>query len=89
MTDCAGCRTSVDSGPGGAIRSGARCFHLPCAPAALLAEAQEEYDAILRKGVRYFLEKYSVGGRESVPPVAQFLELGSALATERAHRTSG
>ncbi|MFZ0891113.1 MAG: hypothetical protein WB778_08575 [Thermoplasmata archaeon] len=86
MTDCAGCGLAIDSDLRPAIRSGSQRFHLPCAPAALLAEAQEEYDAILRKGLRYFLEKYHAGPTESKSPGPQFIELGSALAAERTRR---
>jgi hypothetical protein len=86
MTNCAECGAAIDLDARPAIRAGAQCFHLTCAPAALLAGAQEEYEAILRKGVRYFLEKYHPGPLDSTAPGSEFLAFGSALAAERARR---
>ncbi|MFZ3356165.1 MAG: hypothetical protein WA549_05325 [Thermoplasmata archaeon] len=88
MTNCADCGAVIGSDPRPAIRSGPQSYHLTCAPAALLAEAQDEYEAILRKGVRYFLEKYHVGPTEAAHPGPQFVALGSAIATERTRRAS-
>jgi hypothetical protein len=88
MTSCAGCAGDVDPHaalPG--IRSGSEVYHLACAPTALLDSASEEYRAIVRKGVRYFVEKFGE------PPSGgdlgtRFLDLGRAVEAERVRRGS-
>jgi hypothetical protein len=86
MTMCAACQQPIDEDQPSAIRSGEVQFHLACAPASLLAEVYEEYEAILRKGVRYFVEKYRAGPVDATRPGPQFIELGSALEAERSRR---
>jgi len=53
----------------------------------LVELASEEYRAILRKGVRYFLEKYSGPPGTNPDLGVEFLELGKAVEAERALRT--
>jgi hypothetical protein len=86
MTDCLGCGAalSVDR-PG--LRSEAGPFHLPCAPSDLIEHASEEYRAIVRKGVSYFVQKYADAPTSLPDPGAEFLRLGNALEQERARRT--
>jgi hypothetical protein len=68
------------------FRSGDALYHVACAPTALLDSASEEFEAVLRKGIRYFVEKYS--GPEGPPgdPGARFLALGRAIEQERSRR---
>jgi hypothetical protein len=88
MTACAACAGAIE--PGGsrsALRSGERVYHVACAPTELLESASEEHRAIVRKGVRYFVEKYSAGP-EGDPDVGRsFVELGRAIDVERERRT--
>jgi hypothetical protein len=68
------------------LRSGGLYYHTPCAPEGLLLEASGEYEAILRKGVRYFVEKF---GEPPVPTegtVRRFVALGEAIQGERDRR---
>jgi hypothetical protein len=87
MTECAQCGRPVDSAsPSLGLRSGERVYHVACAPSELLDRAEEEHAAILRKGVRYFVEKYSLGPTPGPEVAGAFLELGRALESERARR---
>jgi len=88
MTNCSGCNRPVlssDAQP--ALRSGPEEYHLSCAPQAMLEAAAEEYRAIVRKGVRYFVEKYSVGAVETPEVGRRFSELGQAIEAESDRRT--
>ncbi|MGA8542242.1 MAG: hypothetical protein WB947_01670 [Thermoplasmata archaeon] len=90
MTGCTGCAGPLppaDSRP--TVRFEASVFHIACAPSALLESATEEYRAIVRKGVRYFVEKYSGPSPEGSDVGARFLELGHSLEAEQARRSSG
>jgi len=49
-------------------------------------QASEEYRAILRKGVRFFLEKYAGSPGTNPDLGVEFLELGKAVEAERARR---
>lgn len=87
MIVCATCAGPLPpSDPRSGIRSGNAIYHLACAPSALLESASEEYRAIVRKGVRYFLEKYGEPAAEGSDLGARFLELGHALEAERDRR---
>jgi hypothetical protein len=55
----------------------------------LVVSAAEEYRAILRKGVRYFVEKYSVDSVGVADIGARFLVLGQALESEIRRRPPG
>jgi hypothetical protein len=87
MVACAACGKPIPpdrSAP--AIRSGEAVYHLRCAPGQLIEGASEEYQAILKKGVRYFVEKYSSLPEPSADVGNDFLELGRAFEAEREHR---
>jgi len=87
MTGCAKCAEAAS--PAGArslVRSGDVVYHLECAPPELIESGSEEYRAILRKGVRYFVEKYAVDRPADPELGGRFLELGRALDAERARR---
>lgn len=87
MPVCATCGNSLlptDRQP--AIRSGEAAYHLRCAPSELLDSAAEEYHAILRKGVRYFLEKYAPAADAEADPANRFLALGRGIEEERERR---
>lgn len=87
MTACAKCGEPIQpSGPRAAIRSGDDVYHVACAPAALVESALEEYRAILRKGVRYFVEKYGTLPSADPDLGLHFLELGRALEAEQHRR---
>ena len=85
MSDCRACGRPM---PGSelAILSGTIPYHVACAPPELIDAASEEYRAILRKGVRYFLEKYGDPVAAEGDPGAAFLALGSAIEKERGKR---
>lgn len=74
--------------PRPAIRSEGEAYHLACAPPPLLESAAEEYRAIVRKGVRYFVGKYSCEPVEEAQLGERFLELGRALDAESLRRAS-
>jgi hypothetical protein len=87
MSACASCGGALDPTDSRSIlRVGTESYHLACAPLEVVDQAAEEYRAILRKGVRYFVEKYS----GPVPPTAdvgaQFLSLGRSVEEERERR---
>jgi hypothetical protein len=85
MDACAVCGQSPsDTRP--AFRSGGSIYHLACAPTDFLESAAEEYRAILRKGIRYFVDKYSVRGSETAEPGPVFAQLGPAIEAERERR---
>lgn len=86
MTGCAVCGASVDGASSPGFRADGATYHLGCAPIRLIEVASEEYRAIVRKGVRYFVEKY--GAEDSVPDEAgaRFVSLGHAIEAERARR---
>jgi hypothetical protein len=84
---CGSCGRPISAeGSPPALRSGDLYFHTPCAPDELLHDASGEYEAVLRKGVRYFVEKF---GEPPVPvegTVRRFLALGEAIQAERDRR---
>ncbi|HTW39257.1 MAG TPA: hypothetical protein VMF04_00100 [Thermoplasmata archaeon] len=85
MTDCVACgQPTSDARP--SIRAGSLVYHVACAPPELLDAASEEYRAILRKGVRYFLEKYAEPESPATDPGPAFLRLGQAIEAERGKR---
>ncbi len=86
MATCAGCGQPIERSSTEAIRTGEQAFHLSCAPLPLLDDAREEYEAILRKGVQYFVEKYHVGSTDGSRPERLFIAMGAALEAERARR---
>ena len=87
MSACGACgRALPTSEDAPTIHGGSGSFHLGCAPPDLVVAASEEYRAIVRKGVRYFVEKYSSSVGEGGDLGARFLDLGRALESERARR---
>ncbi|MGI0071900.1 MAG: hypothetical protein ACRECT_07570 [Thermoplasmata archaeon] len=87
MTRCAGCSKPLEPAVTEEIlRSGGDLYHLACVPGALLATAAEEYQAILRKGVRYFVDKYGDPAVEHDDLGDRFLRLGRAVEAERRRR---
>lgn len=89
MTACGGCRRELDPATEPQfLRSADRVYHLPCAPAELLAAASEEYRAIVRKGIRYFVDKYEGPGVADPDVARKFLELGRSIDGEIARRSS-
>jgi hypothetical protein len=85
---CAGCgRPLLLEDPVPALTSGKARYHLTCAPSQVVQAAADEYRAILRKGVRYFIEKYGRSSDSTSDPGAQFLALGRAVEEEHARRT--
>jgi len=90
MEDCATCGRPLGPGdPRPTLRSDGSAFHLSCAPSELVDRASEEYRAIVRKGVRYFVEKYAGTLPTSADASVRFLELGRAIEAERARRSPG
>ncbi len=87
MPECVGCRQGV-APPDPALRGPGGSYHLGCAPAPLLEAAIEEHAAIVRKGVRYFVEKYDGSAEAAGDWGARFVALGSALDRERQSRSS-
>jgi hypothetical protein len=88
MNGCAACSAPVADAPGETppLRAGSQFYHLACAPAELLDAATDEYRAIVRKGVRYFVEKYGEPASAGSDVGARFVALGRALEGERERR---
>lgn len=87
MANCAACgRALVPSDPMSTMRSDAGSLHLACAPNELVERASEEYHAIIRKGVRYFVDKYAGFPSTTADLGTQFSDLGSAVEKERERR---
>jgi hypothetical protein len=89
MTNCPACGGAID--PGGSppsLRAGEHRYHPSCAPPEVVAAALEEYEAILRKGIRYFVEKYGDTPPSPAELGTRFLNLGRALEAERERRTA-
>ena len=99
MQNCAQCgRAIAEDGLPASVASGTGRFHLACAPDSLLQAVNEEWNAILRKGIRYFVEKYLVvpghPRAEDTPPSDEalsdlgrrFLNFGAELRRELARR---
>lgn len=87
MAECPHCGAAVTRGEeSAALRGPGGVYHLGCTPADLLATAHEEYQAIVRKGVRYFVEKYGLGPATGDGTEARFLALGVAIAREQSRR---
>jgi hypothetical protein len=87
MTVCGACGGPLgpsDSRP--AIRGDGVVYHIGCAPSAVVQAVSEEYRAIVRKGVRYFVEKYSESSVGDGEIGVRFLELGRAIEAERSRR---
>ena len=84
---CARCGKSLADDRGELwLRSGTSRYHLACAPNDLIESASEEYQAILRKGIRYFDEKYSEPSESNGGLGDRFLALGRAVEAERDRR---
>lgn len=91
MVACASCgkQISTAKGPAG-IRERDQVYHINCAPDDLLADALSEWDAILDRGLTYFVKKYSTSrggglrGRQAY--VGLFSEMGRSMAAESKKR---
>jgi hypothetical protein len=89
MDRCSTCGEAVTAAEAvPVLRSEAGLYHLPCAPAALVVSAAEEYQAILRKGVRYFVEKYGASPSGPQDLGGSFLRLGRAVEAEAQRRAT-
>lgn len=87
MARCAECGGPVaPSDPRPSVRSDDTFYHLSCAPKSLVLAVAEEYRAILRKGVRYFVEKYGVTPPGTTDPGTSFVGLGRAVEGELQRR---
>jgi hypothetical protein len=88
ISTCAGCGQPIRSAdPWPALWSGGVPYHLACAPSGAIESAAEEYQAILRKGVRYFVDKYG-GPSDSAKDIGgRFLTLGRAVEEEQVRRS--
>ena len=87
MVACAGCGNPI--GPDGdsvGLRDTEAVYHVRCAPTPLLAAAGDEYEAILRKGVSYFVGKYGSPSHPAEDPGSTFLIVGNAIRVERQRR---
>jgi len=90
MAECSSCGGPLQpDDPRPTLRSEGAAYHLSCAPSDLVDRASEEYRAILRKGVRYFMDKYAEVASPTSNLGARFLDLGRALEGERERRARG
>jgi hypothetical protein len=87
MPECTGCRRAVSASED-TIRGPAGPYHMGCAPNSLVEAAAEEHAAIVRKGVRYFVEKYDGFPSATTDWGPRFVALGTALQRERSSRVS-
>jgi hypothetical protein len=87
MADCAACHRPIrpaEIPP--VVRAEGGVYHIGCAPVTLIEASTDEYRAIVRKGIRYFVEKYGEGSVPESDLGRRFLELGIALEAERDRR---
>ncbi len=84
MATCASCRKEIRPTGISGIRDGRKAYHLACAPKSLLSNAVEEWDAILSRGIEYYVGKYSVKssprGKDAL--FRHFASLGVKLKAE-------
>lgn len=73
------------------IRERDQSYHIACAPDDLLDDAVSEWNAILDRGVVYFVRKYSVPGgpksRNRAARVDSFADLGKRIIAESKRRS--
>ena len=87
MIQCSACGKPVGVGGGEpSLRHGQMIYHVRCAPQDVIETVAAEYQAILRKGVRYFVEKYSGSSNPESDLGGQFLALGGAVLEEQLRR---
>ncbi len=91
MVNCSACgKTISGKGRDQGIRERELVYHISCAPSDLLDDAVSEWNAILDRGIKYFVRKYSPragkrsGGRAT--NVGDFADLGVALIAETKRR---
>jgi hypothetical protein len=95
--ECGSCGRPIDAqGREPGLARGEESYHLRCAPIDVVRDATEEWNAIVRKGVRYFIEKYVPAelrhGSELDPNDRsaaygeQFVAVGLALQSEARRR---
>lgn len=90
MASCAACGKQVSTSRGGwGLRERDLVYHIRCAPDDLLDDATSEWDAILDRGMTYFVKKYSPEGRgpnDRRQTLASFAELGGRISAESKRR---
>lgn len=89
MVACGVCGKEIRRGGGAnGIHERDQVYHIECAPEDLLDDAASEWSAIFRKGVKYFIKKYSVhmksGGRLAY--VDRFADMGRGITAELKRR---
>ena len=90
MAICSACRKQISGKEGDrGIRERDHVYHIACAPNDLLDDAASEWSAILDRGVRYFVKKYSPrgvrpGGRAAY--IDHFADMGKEIAAETSGR---
>jgi hypothetical protein len=91
--ECRSCGRPIDAdGREPGLARGEESYHLHCAPTDVVRDATEEWNAIVRKGVRYFIEKYvpaELRQASKLDPMdrstaygEQFVAVGLALQSE-------
>jgi hypothetical protein len=89
VTQCRSCGAVLSDAPAEpGLRSSEGVYHVRCAPDVLLRDAADEYAAIVRKGVHYFVEKYGAPTTESEPVGERFVGLGTAVLAETERRNA-
>ncbi len=93
MVACKACGKKVATEAGGiGVRERDQAYHIACAPDDLLGDALSEWDAILDRGIKYFVKKYSVTDQKKALKLnrqsysAQFARMGEALKNELRER---
>jgi hypothetical protein len=103
MPTCEACGRAMSEGAGQVnLGSAGKHYHMGCAPAALVADALTEWNAIVAKGVKYFVEKYLPAETRPVAYASLstdkdnpsgysrlFTDAGEALRAESSKRQSG
>jgi len=95
MVACTACGETLKSGRGLAIGIDGKTYHAACAPDKLVVDSLEEWNAIVRKGVQYFVGKYlpeetrpakyqALESRADAPAryISLFSEAGASLRAE-------
>ncbi len=99
MVKCSGCGKAIEGGDTINIGLEDKTYHIACAPDQLLGDALEEWNAIVKRGVKYFVGKYqppkarpsgysNLDSRKDGPAnyIRLFTDVGEALRTETGKR---
>ncbi len=85
MVSCAACGKLISAqGSASGIRERDQVYHIHCAPDDLLGDAATEWGAILDRGMKYFVKKYSIRKKpgDRFAHVGRFSDMGRGITAE-------